>query len=214
MLPPRKPNLGTRPHSVHGGIPNDYYAQGSILTQITDKDGYRATRVPISENPLHDVRKTTRGNTANISDNSFTNHPLNVQDTIVQYPTMNGSFNSNGMPLGNYGGNASNNNENDSIIRSHSLHRSNSTVRYSYPSTNSGILVNNLVNKNGHVGDMVAKLSGSFSPVSTTNKISSLTSPNGNSSYVNGRQSAEMLTSLQGKNLIQLAGREEVSTEL
>ncbi|XP_018022829.1 putative uncharacterized protein DDB_G0282133 [Hyalella azteca] len=214
MLPPRKPNLRTRPHSVHGGIPNDYYAQGSILTQITDKDGYRATRVPISENPLHDVRKTTRGSTTNISDNSFTNHPLNVHETIVEYPTMNGSFNSNGRPISNYGGNASNNNENGSIIRSHSLQRSNSTSRYSYPNTNNGMLVNNIVNKNGHVGNMVAKLSGSFSPVSTTNNKSSLTSPNGNTSYVNGRQSAETLTSFQGKNIIQLAGREEVSTEL
>lgn len=152
-VPRGKPTPPARPQSMHN---LNSYPNGSIITQINDQDGYRATRTPIDSqsrkvnDDFHQIHNNSR----------IINGSNKLMDNSEQI--VNGIHHLNNL----------NNNPN---IMEKPVPVVNSN-RYSYPNPSAGadgVRLKNLFNKNNEtVGNIVARFNGSAT-----------TSPNGNSDF-------------------------------
>lgn len=191
-VPGNKPSLRGRPHSVHGNvIPEAYYPNGTIVTQIRDQDGFRTTRMPINGS------FTQKKNYTDESQKSGRNGSLDGMHVYnARYATLNGSTNQ-------YREDKLMDSNQNTPVRS--IQRNNSFARYSHYTDHSNgeaVQVKNILNKNSIVTENNEK-TGSLSSISNT-----LVSPNGNSSFPSS------VPNKQGPEKESRNGREEVSTEL
>ena len=127
-----------RPHSVHGALPTKHsiYALGSITTQIKDQDGYRATRVPITNDhpPMME----------NSNLNSSMNHPNNVFKSH------------NNQPFANSQHNIVNGNTNEANVNPHVNYNNNGRSFNSYKYIEQNKISPN--NNQSHVNTMIARM--------------------------------------------------------
>jgi len=135
------------------GYRNDY--KGSIVTQITDRDGYRATRVPI----VHDDRWNDQVINKNCYRYNVNGHIHNGGIPSVDFNEQNsnsllsnGNYRQNGHPgNGNlvYEGSTNGISSNGSV---------NNNGNYQHYTNGASVMANNVKNMNGKVNDLIAKL--------------------------------------------------------
>ena len=184
-----KPPIHPRPHSIHSEFSNkSRFSNGSIITQISDQDGFRTTRVPISDAESRDHTRTNHNPSSErgCNDNSVNHNLTQLNDNSNNFrSSVSSNYNINDI------GNTSN--INGASPNGNSSSTLNNLKNYSLENGTDGILIKNLINKNcGVVSNIVSKLNSQ-----------QITSPNGNTLFENKNMNSSVRKE-----------QDEISTEL